>query len=276
MPLVLSTATRTKTGIHYDDRTGESYEFPLMYRSRVVPGESFVYYRPGAKHYFGTGVIGEVAPSTSTPGRLMCDILDYMPFERTVPIIDETGAYYEVVSTRPNFRQGVRSIDALRLEKILAAGGSVATEVVRPAPGTSGDGAGPGSGSGGGFAAPDTRDAVDQYAMQIALAESARRYPGCEIAQMAHNNPGFDIRVGTADEPTRYVEVKGTQAGALVFFLSEGERRFSVAHEATYSLVVVNGIDLASGSHSGVTWRDGALDGIDVALKPTQWHAELL
>jgi uncharacterized protein DUF3883 len=72
---------------------------------------------------------------------------------------------------------------------------------------------------------------------------------------MPTNNPGFDLET---DRPGfRYIEVKGTQASIPRFILSEGERKFGVAHENDYLLIVVFGMDL-SGDQFGYRGRQGA------------------
>lgn len=102
MPLVLAMNEDSESGIEYDDRPFESYEFPDAYASHVVPGSRFVYYRgrrraTGGRQpqaYLGTGVVGPISPG-SRVGRLTCAILDGQPFESPLYFKDETGAPLE-------------------------------------------------------------------------------------------------------------------------------------------------------------------------------------
>src|SRR5438552_909557 len=67
-PLVLVENERTLGGAydHWADRTGEMYHFPNQYRSRMIEGRRFIYYRGvrregnrrGIAEYFGCGRIG--------------------------------------------------------------------------------------------------------------------------------------------------------------------------------------------------------------------------
>ena len=92
---------------HWQDVTGERYQFPNQYRNKVQPGRPFVYYRGvrrpkgtrGAPEYFGTGVIGAVYPDPSnTPGgpkarwKWICDIEDFQPFP--IPVLAKEGGTF--------------------------------------------------------------------------------------------------------------------------------------------------------------------------------------
>src|SRR5438046_3155090 len=92
-PIVL-VENEVTAGGHYDhwqDVTGERYQFPNQYRNKVLPGRRFVYYR-GARRitgrraipeYFGYGVIGEVEVDLSAQAsgartrKWTCVIEDY-------------------------------------------------------------------------------------------------------------------------------------------------------------------------------------------------------
>src|ERR1700744_6519589 len=78
----------------WKDVTGERYQFPNQYRTRIVPGTRFVYYR-GARRadgtratpeYFGVGVVGDVYLDADTAHlaaslrRWNADIVEYVPF----------------------------------------------------------------------------------------------------------------------------------------------------------------------------------------------------
>jgi hypothetical protein len=51
---------------------------------------------------------------------------------------------------------------------------------------------------------------VELFSVDRALEYLRISYPGTEVEIMPHSNPGYDLRVGQADDPIRYVEVKGT------------------------------------------------------------------
>ena len=88
---------------------------------------------------------------------------------------------------------------------------------------------------------------------------------------MPHSNPGYDVEVGPAKAVERFVEVKGTVARYVDFFVSEGERAFSMDQSDRYSLAVVHSIDLESEAGM-IVWFDGEIDD-RFELKPTQWRA---
>jgi hypothetical protein len=100
-------------------------------------------------------------------------------------------------------------------------------------------------------------------------------FPVGDVIEMPPNNPGFDVRVGTIEDPALYVEVKGTQSSDPVFFLSEGERQFSIRNESRYRLLVVTGIDLKAGKHGDIEAISGEIDISRASLKPTQWRAQI-
>ena len=94
---------------HWQDVTGERYQFPNQYRSKVRTGRPFIYYRGvrradgrrGVAEYFGSGVIGEVYPDPinllETPKarrKWVCDVEDYRPFPEPVPA-RESSTYLE-------------------------------------------------------------------------------------------------------------------------------------------------------------------------------------
>jgi hypothetical protein len=56
-----------------------------------------------------------------------------------------------------------------------------------------------------------------------------------------------------------------------VFFISNGEREFSLRNAAKDTLVVASGIDVETEPHASISIRDGALTGSDVDLQPSQW-----
>ena len=272
MPVVLATADgKERSGYVYDDRTGISYEYPRgRYENWIATGDRFVYHKPHVG-YVGTGIIGGIRPSTAA-GRLVCDILDYTAFGESVPLKRSNGEYFEAdlsvwKTGRVYWAQGVRQMREARFEELLSVA-SAGTDALPRAGQRNHGGA-------GGYARPEVGAAVDSYAMDAAAREIAARWPGALVERMPHNNPGFDIRVGPPSSELWFYEVKGTQASEPVFFLSEGERRFSIRESARYSLLVVVGISLRSETHTGLAERAGAVTGTGVALEPTQWRGRL-
>jgi hypothetical protein len=113
------------------------------------------------------------------------------------------------------------------------------------------------------------------FAVRVALEELQRRFPGQAVTELPHNNPGFDIRVGSTDRPLRYVEVKGTQRPAPSFLLSEGQRRFSVENHDRFMLVVVFDIDLGRERYQ-LYLHEGPVDERTFTLAPSRWAVELV
>lgn len=265
MPVVLvEVGGVARSGHLYGDRTGVEYEYPSgRYESWIQPGERFVYQKPG-KGYIGCGVVGEIRGSHQ-PGRLICDVLSVRLFEKPVSLKDAVGTYYEADTSywkdKVYWGQGVRPLTDARFDAIVAAAGASPAPCPDPAPST--------------YADPSTARAVEDYSVAAAVDAMAERF-GQQPVVMPRNNPGFDLRVGPEECPIRYVEVKGTQTAGPVFFMSEGERQFSIRNSALYTLVVVSGIDLATASHGSISVRDGAVAGKDVELRPTQWRGQLV
>src|SRR5262245_26164085 len=85
---------------HWQDVTGERYQFPNQYHPKVTSGRPFVYYRGvrradgsrGPAEYFGCGVVGSVyldpandPVSPKSARKWICEIDDYRPFPVSVP-----------------------------------------------------------------------------------------------------------------------------------------------------------------------------------------------
>lgn len=70
--------------------------------------------------------------------------------------------------------------------------------------------------------------AVEEFAMGVAVSHLQDKFPKEKITQQPYNTPGFDVLVGTAQNPTAYVRVKGSRKSAPSFILSEGDRQFSI------------------------------------------------
>lgn len=270
MALVFATSEETESGIRYDDRTGVSYEFPPMYRRIVLPGTPFLYYRGRrrlgggrqAQVYFGAGVVGKVSPSTVNPGRLACDILDFAPFETLVPFRRADGSPLEPDGDRRGYYQrGVRPISDPVYQEIVQAGlGQTPASQREP--------------SSVGFAPAALARLVEDYAVAVAVEQLRVEYPDAEVVTMPRNNPGYDLRVEHDGRILRYAEVKGTQSSVPQFFISEGERAFSLAYSSLYSLIIVSRIDLQRRVHR--TWtHQGSVTNESFELKPTQWKGRL-
>ncbi len=121
----------------WKDVTGERYQFPNQYRTRIVPGTRFVYYR-GARRsdgrratpeYFGVGVVGDVYLDADTAHmaaplrRWNADIAEYVPFAHPVPFRDDARVFMETGTTavaKNHWGIGVRPIAEDRLRAILA------------------------------------------------------------------------------------------------------------------------------------------------------------
>lgn len=275
MPLVLTQNEVTASGHVYADVLGRSYEFPSRYRRRVLAGERFVYYQgrrraDGASAqqvYLGVGVIGRIDPADDA-GRLVCMIEDFVAFATPVSFKDAQGRYLERGAGERNggpglyFQVGVRAVDDETFERVFSA---ASTDTER-------GGALSGASS---YPASETARAVDTVAMKIAEVYLAEQFPRHQVHRMAQNNPGYDFEVrGSSGVVERYIEVKGTIRRGPEFFMSEGERLFSLAHEDMYTLVVVHAIDLVAAT--GTPMRsDGAVAGPVAELRARQWTGRL-
>ena len=266
-----------RSGHLYDDRTGISYEFPTRYTRLISIGDRFVYHRPRVG-YIGSGIVGQIEPSGS-PGRLTCEVLDPITFPRPVPFKNPDGEFYEAPMWRDGkvyFAQGVRPLSESVYEAILTAAElPLPSEAPSPAPGAAPSATSEGRRARSYPTGPDIRE-VDAYAMTVAMEWARTRFPTHEPTRMPHNNPGFDIRVGPADDPHRYLEVKGTRSHAPIFFLSEGERRFSAKYASRYTLLVIAGVSLTTNTHERVYEVTGEINATTVELEPTQWRGQLV
>lgn len=129
---------------HWQDLTGVSYNFPNIYRNKVVSGRRFLYYRGirrannqrAQAEYFGIGRIGAVwrdpsVPET-TPKRKwhwFCSIEEYLPFPTPVPV-KVNGVYFETVVTPLDWRTAVREISEDVFSRIISLSGSDFSEEV--------------------------------------------------------------------------------------------------------------------------------------------------
>lgn len=271
MPLIFAENERTESGISYTDKTGILYQYPKHYRKLIQPGERFIYYR-GRKTagsartpqiYFGRGIVGETREDIAHPGRFICDIFDYRPFETPVPFKFDKDDYLESGGNRRGyFQPGVRKVSESDFQRILdLADSSIKSFSEKPLWSE--------KPSRIAYASPETARIVDDYAMSAAESYLSKNFPGHNIEAMSRNNPGFDILVSKNDDPL-FVEVKGTQRPAPQFFLTDGERRFSKDMAERYLLLVFYRINLSEKSHDLLS-RRGEIDGPSFDLSPLQW-----
>ena len=216
MPLRLTANDRTLSGHEYDDVLGVRYEFPSRYRGIVREGERFVYYRgrrradgtTGPQVYLGAGIVGPVRASTMNSDYLVCSIEDWQPFDEPLYFKDSEDRWYEPGAAQGGlyWQQGVKPISEDVFVHILRDAAAEAVPLVPSSPAEQGvqrRGL-------GGYASPVLRAAVDEYAVDAANDVVRGIWPHSSVLVQPHNNPGFDILVGEADQPERYVEVKGT------------------------------------------------------------------
>ena len=187
-----------------------------------------------------------------------------------VSLKDESGRYFEADPTywkgNVYWGQGVRPLSNERFDSIVGTAG----EELEPR--TPGELLEPGAGS---YADSVESRMVEDYAVEVARKTVVAKY-GAAVKTMPRNNPGFDLLVGSSETPIRYVEVKGTRSSSPVFFLSEGERQFSMKYSHIYTIVVVSGINLLSKTHTIISIHDGGVEESHFVLRPRQWRGELL
>lgn len=276
MPLVLTQNEATTSGHTYDDRIGVSYEYPASrYRKLISTGDRFVYYRgrrtlsghslPQA--YLGVGIVGPIRHS-NTADRLVCNVLDYEPFPVSLPFRALDGQHLEPGGIKGGFyyQPGVRQISEEVFSSIVQRGFETGQHVVEPSSEES-------ARAGGAYAKATLRVAVEEFAIAVALARVTATYGGLAVEEQSHSNPGFDIRVGPAGAPLRFVEVKGTMLQMPTFFITEGERYFSEVHAGRYTLMVIFSIDLAAHSYRVSEWN-GPVSAELFNLSPLQWRGQ--
>ena len=123
----------------WNDRAGEQYHFPKMYRHILTPGTPVIYYKgyltkpkyrtrrlADEAHYFGQATIGTISRDpNSAKGDLYAKIVDFQPF--LVPVLaKEDGNFLEHVpqkQAKNYWRKGVRKIDQDVFKLIVAKGG---------------------------------------------------------------------------------------------------------------------------------------------------------
>jgi hypothetical protein len=275
MPLRLTANEANLSGHRYADVLGIQYEFPRRYATLMTPGERFVYYcgrrRPGGgtqpQVYLGTGIVGVTGTSPDQPGHLVAQIDDWVPFAVPVPFKDDGGRYYESGARQGGYywQAGVRRITEEEYERIIeaASDGDVAANAQADRATVASS-----------YASQELLRAVDEYAVRVAERQIRARWPRHQVEVLPHNNRGFDVRVGPALSPYRYVEVKGTSLPYPRFFLSEGERSFASREATNYSLIVVYAVDVEAHTHETFTW-DGDIMTAPLAIEPRQWVCQV-
>ncbi|PXW31277.1 UNVERIFIED_CONTAM: uncharacterized protein DUF3883 [Williamsia faeni] len=266
MPLVLTQNEVNLSNLEYADVLGETYEYPARYRTLILPGEQFVYYRGRRRadgstttpSYLGTGVVSTV---NEIGDRYRCTITNYQPFEKPVGFKDGQTYREPPANSRKAvgfyFQVGVRSLDQIAYDAICRAG----LPELPDQPGK--------------YAAPNTAVEVDELAMALAMAEAEKRYPGDLVVRMPHNNPGFDIEVHRNGEIVQYIEVKGTKSGEPRFFISSGEIAHSRKYSNKYAIWIFHSIALTTRSGVLVT-HEGAVTEDDFELEPIQYFGRAL
>jgi len=263
MPVVLTTNEVVLNPEHaWNDITGVQYHYPNQYKNKIRTGEEFVYYRGvrrkdgtrGEAEYFGRGRIGAIRPDPATEGSSrpswFCDIKDYEPFPTPVHA-KLNGVFLETIPQNA-WRNGVRSLDQVTFDVILAAAGSSSTPVGAGAPvglvevrnlivpkthaGTRGGRAGLG------YRRSRRAKEIGDWAEQRAL-EFLNSLGGCaEIVHRAAQGetPGWDIDYRDAGGVLHRVEVKGTVAAAFID-LTANELRAAQKHRDGYWIYLVAG-----------------------------------
>lgn len=122
---------------------------------------------------------------------------------------------------------------------------------------------------------PESSVELEEFAIEVVLQKLRHRYPGSKITQQPYSQTGFDILVGTVEQPIACVKVKATEALQPLFVLSEGERQFSIGRANCYQLALVYAINLSQASYQ-IGWHEGAIQGNQFCLTPLQWKAKLL
>src|SRR5262249_48249205 len=132
----------------------------------------------------------------------------------------------------------------------------------------------PQGGRAGGYAPTEFAREVDEYAMAVGLAVASTQWPEKTAHRQPHNNPGFDILVGSPDDPTRrYVEIKATSMPYPRFYLTSGELEFSLAEAYRYTLLVIHSINLVGRTHE-IFRHDGPVTGASFTMSPKQSYCE--
>ena len=271
MPLVLaSNEVNVSDKYRWKDITGVQYHFPNSYRKLVKPGQRFLYYRGvrradgtrKAAEYFGQGIVGTVwrdeTISENTPKAKWawyCSIDDYRTFPAPVPAKVD-GEYWEKIP-RNGWRNGVRRIDELTFNQVLAVAGTSASQpivdtenlpqvededLLRPSADLLLKTA---ISDGGGGNSRYSRNAIliGNRAESIALRWAELRFPKAKKVRWVSQDgetPGWDIEVIDSEGKLTAIEVKGTTGASFSNFeLTKGELEASRSMGDRYILVLV-------------------------------------
>lgn len=110
-----------------------------------------------------------------------------------------------------------------------------------------------------GYPDPEAAARVDAAAMPLAVRIAQERYPGLLVKHEQHNNPGYDLAVLDGAELVRRIEVKSTTREDGRFYMSAFQRDYSETHAASYSLLVLAGLDIGSAT-CDPRWFDGRVE----------------
>ena len=133
--LILVQAEATKDGKydHWEDNTGEQYQYPNGYVNKIQSGKSFIYYKTrlrkgggsGEAGYFGYGVIGEVWFDETTNDlpkknhHWYCELLNYCEFRSLLPARKDGKSLYENITHNQGWGISVREISEKQFQSIL-------------------------------------------------------------------------------------------------------------------------------------------------------------
>jgi hypothetical protein len=115
---------------------------------------------------------------------------------------------------------------------------------------------------------------LKEFALLTAVQNLHQRYPHAPIAQQPYDTRGYAVLVGTASQPVAYVNVKATRKLSPCFWLSEGERQFSLEHSLHFLLMNIYAINLESKRYR-VAYHQGAIQPQNCVLVPAYWKVAL-
>ena len=124
-----------------------------------------------------------------------------------------------------------------------------------------------------GYPSPEAAAQVDASAIPIAQRLIEQRYPGTDVKNRSHSNPGFDFLVTKDGQTVRYVELKSTTTSPGGFFMSDYQARFGAENAATYTLLLLASLNLSDGTCQP-HWFDGD-PRVHFQLRATQWRGDL-
>ena len=266
MPIVLTTNDVVLNPDHaWNDVEGVQYHYPNQYKTKIKPGEPFVYYRGvhrqtgprGQAEYFGLGRIGAVRPDPATLGSSrpswFCAIDDYVPFNPPVPAKPD-GIFYEQIPQNM-WRNGVRDLDPDVFGRIVAAANAApltpaaaspqphgpleADDLIIPRAKIIGS-----AGARGAYRRSKRAKEVGDWAEAAALTFIRDTLCAPTIVHRAAQGetPGWDLDYLDAAGQLHRVEVKGTVGGAFTAIdLTAGELKAAQLHGAAYWLYLVAG-----------------------------------